>query len=155
MIRDSTTATGLAGFFSTWVFSHRYSDISWAITAKNSPPHIASSQTRTGNLWFPEPLRSLKPLSYIAYQWLWLLGYFLVTNHVSQCSQITQWLELVHSNHKVMHTNPTRANFLYGREEKNFKIKKAWNAQKDQSIFLFACLKNTLSVACISKNSKN
>ena len=66
-------------FFSIWVFSHEHSrftrqqgkgeaislsplyhfhplhrhlDISWAITAESSPLHIASSQTRTGNLWF-------------------------------------------------------------------------------------------------------
>ena len=32
---------------------HRYLDISRAITAESSPLHIASSRTRTGNLWFP------------------------------------------------------------------------------------------------------
>ena len=32
---------------------HRHLDISWAITTESSPLHIASSQTRTGNLWFP------------------------------------------------------------------------------------------------------
>ena len=32
---------------------HRHLDISQAITAENSPLHIASSWTRTGNLWFP------------------------------------------------------------------------------------------------------
>ena len=30
---------------------HRHLDISWAITVKSSPLHIASSQIRTGNLW--------------------------------------------------------------------------------------------------------
>ena len=33
---------------------HRHLDISRAITAENSPLHIASSQARTGNLWFSE-----------------------------------------------------------------------------------------------------
>ena len=32
---------------------HRHFDISWTITAESSPLHIGSSQTRTGNLWFP------------------------------------------------------------------------------------------------------
>ena len=32
---------------------HRHLDISRAITAENSALHIASSQTRTGNLWLP------------------------------------------------------------------------------------------------------
>ena len=32
---------------------HRHLDISWAITAESSPVHIASSRTRSGNLWFP------------------------------------------------------------------------------------------------------
>ena len=32
---------------------HRYLDISRVITAESSPLHIASSQTRTRNLWFP------------------------------------------------------------------------------------------------------
>ena len=32
---------------------HRHLDISRAITAESSPLHIGSSQTRTGNLWFP------------------------------------------------------------------------------------------------------
>ena len=31
---------------------HRHLDISRAITAESSPLHIASSRTRTGNLWF-------------------------------------------------------------------------------------------------------
>ena len=31
---------------------HRHLDISRAITAESSPPHIASRRTRTGNLWF-------------------------------------------------------------------------------------------------------
>ena len=71
-------------FFSMWVFFHehsritglqgkgegisltphyhfhplnRYLDISRAITAESSPLHIASSQTRTGNLWFPSASR--------------------------------------------------------------------------------------------------
>ena len=33
---------------------HRHTDISRAITAESSPLQIASSQTRTGNLWFSE-----------------------------------------------------------------------------------------------------
>ena len=36
---------------------HRHLDISWAITAENSPLHIVSSRTRTGNLWFPSASR--------------------------------------------------------------------------------------------------
>ena len=32
---------------------HIHLDISRAITAESSPLHIASSRTRTGNLWFP------------------------------------------------------------------------------------------------------
>ena len=32
---------------------HRHLDISQVITAESSPLHIASSRTRTGNLWFP------------------------------------------------------------------------------------------------------
>ena len=32
---------------------HRHLDTSWVITAENSTLHIASSRTRTGNLWFP------------------------------------------------------------------------------------------------------
>ena len=32
---------------------HRHLDISRAITAESSPLHIASSRTRTENLWFP------------------------------------------------------------------------------------------------------
>ena len=32
---------------------HRHFDISQAITSESSPLHIGSSQTRTGNLWFP------------------------------------------------------------------------------------------------------
>ena len=32
---------------------HRHLDTSWVITAENSPLHIASSRTRTGNLWLP------------------------------------------------------------------------------------------------------
>ena len=41
---------------------HRHLDISQAITAESSPLHIASSRTRTGNLWFPSASRY--PLSY-------------------------------------------------------------------------------------------
>ena len=36
---------------------HRHLDISRAITAESSPPHIASSRTRTGDLWFPSASR--------------------------------------------------------------------------------------------------
>ena len=43
---------------------HRHLDISRAITAESSPLHIANSQTRTGNLWFPSVSR--QPLSYAA-----------------------------------------------------------------------------------------
>ena len=32
---------------------HRNSDVGRAITAENSPPHIASSRTQIGNFWFP------------------------------------------------------------------------------------------------------
>ena len=32
---------------------HGHLDIGWAITAERSSLHIASSRTRTGNLWFP------------------------------------------------------------------------------------------------------
>ena len=39
---------------------HRHLDINRAITAESSPLHIASSRTRTGNLWFPSA--SQKPL---------------------------------------------------------------------------------------------
>ena len=42
---------------------HRHLDISRAITADSSPLHIASSRTRTANLWFPSASR--KPLSYV------------------------------------------------------------------------------------------
>ena len=71
-------------FFSNWVFFHKDSrftgqqgkgesiyltplyhfqplhghlDISWAITTDNSPLHIVSSRTGTGNLWFPSASR--------------------------------------------------------------------------------------------------
>ena len=70
-------------FFSIWIFFHKHSrftgqqgkgegiylthvypfhplyrhlDISQAFTAESSPLHIASSQTRIGNLWFPRDL---------------------------------------------------------------------------------------------------
>ena len=36
---------------------HRHLDISRAITPESSPLHIASSRTRTGNLWFPSASR--------------------------------------------------------------------------------------------------
>ena len=36
---------------------HRHLDISRTITAESSPLHIASSRTRTGNLWFPSAIR--------------------------------------------------------------------------------------------------
>ena len=36
---------------------HRHLDISRAIAAESSPLHIASSWTRTGNLWFPSSSR--------------------------------------------------------------------------------------------------
>ena len=36
---------------------HRHLDISQAITAESSPMHIASSRTRTGNLWCPSTCR--------------------------------------------------------------------------------------------------
>ena len=36
---------------------HRHLDISQTITAGSSPLHIASSRTRTGNLWFPSASR--------------------------------------------------------------------------------------------------
>ena len=36
---------------------HRHLDISRVITAERSPLHIASSRTRTGNLWFPSASR--------------------------------------------------------------------------------------------------
>ena len=71
-------------FFSIWLFFHKYSkfighygkgeaisltplyhfhqlhrrlEISWAITAETSPLEIASSRTRTENLWFPSGSR--------------------------------------------------------------------------------------------------
>ena len=37
---------------------HRYLDISRAINAESSPLHIASSWTRTGNLWCPSASRN-------------------------------------------------------------------------------------------------
>ena len=36
---------------------HRHLDISRVIAAESSPLHIASSWTRTGNLWFPSTSR--------------------------------------------------------------------------------------------------
>ena len=36
---------------------HRHLGVSRAITAESSPLHIASSRTRTGNLWFPSASR--------------------------------------------------------------------------------------------------
>ena len=41
---------------------HRHIGISREITAESSPLYIASSRTRTGNLWFPSA--SHEPLSY-------------------------------------------------------------------------------------------
>ena len=52
---------------------HRYLHISRAITAESSPLHIGSSQTQTGNLWFPSASRS--PLNYSPFFYkhlLWL-----------------------------------------------------------------------------------
>ena len=48
---------------------HRQLEISRAITAGSSPLHIASSRTRTGNLWFPSASRL--PLSYAPLNWSW------------------------------------------------------------------------------------
>ena len=44
---------------------HRHLDISRATTAESLPLHIASSQTLTGNLWFPSASR--QPPSYAPY----------------------------------------------------------------------------------------
>ena len=41
---------------------HKHLDISRAITAESSPPYIAGSPTRNGNLWFLSASR--EPLSY-------------------------------------------------------------------------------------------
>ena len=49
---------------------HRHLDISQAITAESSPQLIASSRTRTGNLWFPSASRQL--LSYAPLNSFWL-----------------------------------------------------------------------------------
>ena len=38
---------------------YRHSDINWAIIADSSPLDIASSRTRTGNVWFPSTSRFL------------------------------------------------------------------------------------------------
>ena len=83
-IQHEFEGTGSFFFFSIWVFFHdhsritglqgkgesisltphyhfhplhRHLDISRAITAESSPLHIASSRTRTGNLWFPRASR--------------------------------------------------------------------------------------------------
>ena len=66
---------------------YRHLDISRAITAESSPLHIASSRTRTGNLWFPSASR--QPLSYapsklcymytnffIIYSWVAVLSFY-------------------------------------------------------------------------------
>ena len=42
---------------------YRHLDISWAITAESSPLHIASSRTRTRNLWFPSVSRRVNRLN--------------------------------------------------------------------------------------------
>ena len=39
---------------------HGHLDIIWAITVESSPLHIASSRTRTGNLWFTRANKILK-----------------------------------------------------------------------------------------------
>ena len=44
---------------------HGHLDISPVITAEGLTPHIASSRTRTRNLWFPSA--SCQPLSYSSY----------------------------------------------------------------------------------------
>ena len=54
---------------------HRHLDISWAITVENSPLHIASSRTLTGNLWFPSASRW--PLSYVSF---WGSVFFFITS---------------------------------------------------------------------------
>ena len=45
------------GYFINFHPLHRHLDIGRAITAESSPLHIASSRTRTGNLWFPSASR--------------------------------------------------------------------------------------------------
>ena len=64
---EHSQITGLQGkgegFFSSSLHFHplhKYLDIGRAITAESSPLQIASSRTRTGNLWFPSANR--KPL---------------------------------------------------------------------------------------------
>ena len=37
--------------------------------------------------------------------------------HIASFGQIAQWLERVHGKHKIVGSNPTRANFLYGIEK--------------------------------------
>ena len=46
---------------------HRHLDISRAITAESSPLHIASSRTRTGNLWFPSVSFYKRELHYLCF----------------------------------------------------------------------------------------
>ena len=42
--------------------------------------------------------------------------------HISLFGQIAEWLESVHSKHKVMGLDPTRANFLDGIKKPKLKM---------------------------------
>ena len=52
-----TAGEGGGHFFNSSLPLSPASLSSWVITAESSPLHIASSRTRTGNLWFPSASR--------------------------------------------------------------------------------------------------
>ena len=66
---------------------HRHLDISGTMTAESLPLHIASSRTRTGNLWFPSA--SYWPGNYKT------AGNYKMTPLIVQCQfQSIVWLRL-------------------------------------------------------------
>ena len=95
-------------FFSRWVFFHEHLRFtgqqgkrdaisltplyhfhpfhrhfhSRAITEENSTLQIASSQTRTGNLWFPSASHKLRSLKFNSYGWSLSVPSERIRNHV-------------------------------------------------------------------------
>ena len=53
---------------------------------------------------------------------IYIYIYIIYIYHISSFGQIVQWLQRVHGKHKVVGSNLTRENFLYGIEKPWFKI---------------------------------
>ena len=79
---------------------------------------LTKEERRTDTVPVLKALTSARTKFSVTKEYIYIIHiYIYIFKHISSFGQIAQWLERVHGKHKVVGSNPTRANVLYGIEK--------------------------------------